>query len=510
MTKSALVVLSVLVSALHAQPHLVPLTILHWNDFHSYNVPYKVTVFDSLNRKDTTYLVGGSATLLGYINAFRRAEKNVAVFFGGDDFTGTPISPLTKGRSQIELMNIVNPTAVTLGNHEFDYGSASLKQLLSLANYPVLCANVWDEQNQRYLASPSQVVTVGNLKLGVIGLVPPELPLLVVRDNLVGLTMLSVDSILAIHLAAFKREQVDLIVVVSHMGFEHDTLVALKFPDVNVIVGGHDHLPLFTPVRKNRTVIVQAGSQGRWLGKLDLLVDVTGDSVYNYRGELIETRVDGTTPDPRAAKKVEEFEALVGAEMREVIGELKTPWLRSRTEFPAESNIGNWQADVIRDYAKTDVAFQNNGGIRTDLPAGPITVGDVWRMSPFGNQFVVFSVPGSMLRKMIEFQTRVHPRELTQVSGLRYTYDSSKPPGARLLTVEVDGQPLDESRLYSVATNNYVVGNFEAHFGVSGQGLTVQTLPQLDREVFVERIRSERIISSTLDGRITDVARKRP
>jgi hypothetical protein len=69
---------------------------------------------------------------------------------------------------------------------------------------------------------------------------------------------------------------------------------------------------------------------------------------------------------------------------------------------------------------------------------------------------------------------------------------------------------LDESRLYSVATNNYVVGNFEAHFGVSGQGLTVQTLPQLDREVFVERIRSERIISSTLDGRITDVARKRP
>lgn len=498
----------VLAWAQPSEKSLVPLTILHWNDFHSYNTPYKVTRYDSLAKKDTTYFVGGSATLLGYINKYRLSEKNVATFFAGDDFTGTPISPITKGRSQIELMNIINPTAVTLGNHEFDYGSAILQEHLNSATYPVLCANVWDENRNRYFVSPSTLVNVGGMKLGIIGLTPPELPILVVRENLPGLRMLDVDSVLTIQIAALKKERVDLIILVSHMGIQHDTTVAQKFRDINVIVGGHDHIPLFTPLRKNRAVIVQAGSYGRWLGKLDLVVDVAGDSIYSYAGRLIETRVEDIQPDPVAARKVEEFEALVGAEMREVIGELKTPWRRSRGDVNTDSNIGNWQADVMREYAQADVAFQNNGGIRADLPAGPITVGDIMRISPFGNHFVVFSVTGEMLRKMIEFQTRVNPREFVQVSGLRYTFDSSKPAGQRLISVEVNGKKLDDKRTYRVVTNNYVFSNLEAHFGVSANQFQAEKLPLLDREVFIQRIRKDKVIHSEIDGRITDIAKE--
>lgn len=494
-----------------AQPssnNLVPLTILHWNDFHSYNSPYKVTVYDSSARKDTTYSVGGTSTLLGYINKYRLSEKNVATFFAGDDFTGTPISPMTKGRSQIELMNIINPTAVTLGNHEFDYGSATLREQLNLARYPVLCANVWDENKNRYFVSPSAVINLGGVKVGVIGLTPPELPILVVRENLSGLRILDVDSVLAIQIAELKKNRVDLIILVSHMGIQHDTAVAQRFREINVIIGGHDHIPLFTPVRKNRAVIVQAGSYGRWIGKLDLVVDIAGDSVYHYAGTLIETRVSDVPPDPTAARKVAELEALVGAEMREVIGELKTPWQRSWGEVNSDSNIGNWQADVMREYAKADVAFQNNGGIRADLPAGPITVGDIMRISPFGNNFVAFSVPGATLSAMIEFQTRVNPREFVQVSGLRYTFDSSKPAGQRLISIEVNGEKLDERRTYRVVTNNYVFSNLEAHFGVSPGQFQAEDLPLLDREVFIERLRKEKQIHSEIDGRITDIARK--
>lgn len=508
MKKSLLVLIAFLTTSLCAQHHLVPLTILHWNDFHSYNTPYNVTVYDSLARKDTTYLVGGSATLLGYINYYRLTEQNVVTFFGGDDFTGTPISPLTKGRSQIELMNIINPTAVTLGNHEFDYGSNTLAEHLKIAAYPVLCANVWDERENRYFVSPSTVINVGGIRLGVIGLTPPELPILVVRDNLPGLRMLDIDSVLAVQIAAMKQENVDLILLVSHMGIGHDTTVAQKFRDINVIIGGHDHLPLFTPVRKNRAVIVQAGSYGRWLGKLDVLVDVAGDSVYSYTGKLVETRVDGVTPDPIAARKVEEFEALVGAEMKEVIGELKTPWRRSRGDGNMDSNIGNWQADVMREYAKADVAFQNNGGIRADLPAGPITVGDIMRISPFGNHFVTFTVQGATLRAMVEFQTRVNPREFVQVSGLRYRFDSSKPAGQRLVSIEVNGNRLEDDRTYRIVTNNYVFSNLEAHFGILANQVHPENLPLLDREVFIERIRKDKVIASYVDGRIRDIAKE--
>jgi 2',3'-cyclic-nucleotide 2'-phosphodiesterase (5'-nucleotidase family) len=498
-------------SLLAAQPssqNLVRLTLLHWNDFHSYNSPYKITVYDSLSKKDTSYYVGGTATLLGYLNKFRHAYSNVVTFFAGDDFTGTPISPMTKGRSQIELMNIINPTAVTLGNHEFDYGSTILQEHLNIAKYPVLCANVWDEQNNRFFVSPSAIVQVGGMRLGIIGFTPPELPILVVRENLPGLRMLTVDSVLAIQIAQLKKEAVDLIILVSHMGIQHDTTVAAKFRDINVIVGGHDHIPLFTPIRKNRAIIVQAGSNGRWLGKLELVVDVAGDSVYSYSGSLIETRVSDITPDTIAAQKVEELEALVGAEMREVIGELKTPWRRSRGDVNSDSNIGNWQADVMRDYARADVAFQNNGGIRADLPAGPITVGDIMRINPFGNYFVVFSVNGATLRKMIEFQTRVNPREFVQVSGLRYIFDSSKPPGERLIDIEVHGKKIEDNRTYRVVTNNYVFSNLEAHFGVSPAQFQPENLPLLDREVFIERIRQDKQIHSEVDGRISDIARR--
>lgn len=509
--KQLLLPLLFVVTACHPQQssdRLVPLTILHWNDFHSYNVPYKVTVHDSLLKRDTTYFVGGTATLLGYINKFRQSEKHVAVFNAGDDYTGTPISALTHGRSQVELMNIIKPTAASLGNHEFDYGPESLKENLALAQQPVLCANVWDGKNKRFFATPSTVVNVGGIKLGLIGFVPPELPILVVWDMMQGLQMLNVDSVLTLKIAEFKRERVDLIVIISHMGIAHDTLVARKFGDVNVIVGGHDHSPFFAPIKKNRTVIVQAGSHGRWLGKLDLVVDVAGDSVYSYNGRLIETKVSDIIPDPVAAKKAEELESLVRGSMSEAIGELKTPWKRSRGESRAESNVGNWQADVMRSFARTDIAFQNNGGIRTDLPAGPITVGDVWRINPFGNQFVTFSVKGSMLKTMIEFQTRGSTREFVQVSGLRYVFDSSKPPGQRLISVEVNGKPLEDNRVYTAVTNNYVSSNFEAHFEVSSHGLEFRALPQLDREVFIERIRKDKLISSTLDGRITDIAKK--
>lgn len=498
----------VLAWAQPSEKSLVPLTILHWNDFHSYNTPYKVTRYDSLTKKDTTYFVGGSATLLGYINKYRLSEKNVVTFFAGDDFTGTPISPITKGRSQIELMNIINPTAVTLGNHEFDYGSATLQEHLKIATYPVLCANVWDQNRSRYFVSPSTLVNVGGMKLGIIGLTPPELPILVVRENLPGLRMLNVDSVLAIQIAALKKERVDLIILVSHMGIQHDTAAAQKFRDINVIVGGHDHIPLFTPLRKGRAVIVQAGSYGRWLGKLDIVVDVAGDSVYSYAGRLIEMRIEEVKPDPVAARKVEEFEVLVGAEMNEVIGKLNTPWRRSRGDVNTDSNIGNWQADVMREYAQAEVAFQNNGGIRADLPAGPITVGDMMRMNPFGNHFVVFSIKGETLRKMIEFQTRVNPREFVQVSGLRYTFDSSKPAGQRLLRVEVNGKTLEDERTYQVVTNNYVFSNLEAHFGLSANQFQAEKLPLLDREVFIERIRRDKVISSEIDGRITDIAKE--
>lgn len=488
-----------------AQPRLVPVTILHWNDFHAQNEPYNVTVKSPVSGHNTTIQVGGAATLFGYVNKYRKESPNPVVLHAGDDFQGTPISSQTYGRSQIELLNLIRPDAFTLGNHEFDYGSEKLRSYFPLAQFPILSANVYDSVRKTPFASPSHIVKRDGITIGVIGLTHTDLPTVVIRDSLVGLTMLDVDTVLTRQIRSLKEQQVDLIVSLNHIGFIQDSLLALQYPDLDVIVSGHDHYPIFSPRRINRTLIVQAGRWGRYLGKLDLQVDVAGDSVYTYAGQLIETRTSTIEPDPVAAKEVQRLVGDLNRVMEEVIGELKTPWVRNPERRRAESNIGNWQTDVMREYAKTDIAIQNSTGIRMPLAAGPVRVGDIWKINPFGNHFVVFEVDGKTLWKMLEFQSSVSTQEWCQVSGVRYTFDSRKPVGSKVQSVEVGGKPLEESRRYSIVTNNYVTSNLVIHFGIESAGLKFKNLPDMDRDVFIKAVREQKVISSFVDGRIQDL-----
>jgi 5'-nucleotidase/UDP-sugar diphosphatase len=486
------------------KPELAPLTILHWNDFHARNVPYKIVVRDTAKETDSVYYVAGSGNFLGYIKHYKDDRKDVAVMNAGDDFQGTPISSITFGRSQIELMNIINPDAMTLGNHEFDYGLENLENDLKLAQFPIVNANLFDKRSGRNFLPPYLVKSYGKVRVGIIGLIAPDLPILTMKDNIEGLEMLNHVQVIRKYVGELKKEKVNLIIVLSHIGVDVDEVLADSVPDISVIVGGHSHTPLFKPVKRNRTVICQAGSYGRWLGKLDLMVDLNGDSVYSYKGKLIETVVGKVRPDSLAEAKANELEKMVSKELSEVIGTLETDWVRKFTE---ECNIGSWSADVMRDFAKTDIAFMNSGTIRKDLYAGDITVRDIWEIFPFNNHFETFRVSGKTLREMIEWQA-AGKGELMQVSGIRYKYDSTKPFGQKVVSIEVGGLPLDDNRTYSVVTNNYVAGHIEDFFGISPKGLELTRLNKLDHDLFIEAVRKQKNIASKVEGRIVNAAKQ--
>ncbi len=502
-----LLLLTICLHSLLAQDaRLVPLTILHWNDFHSYNEPYRVTAKSSSTQRDTSYMVGGAANFLGYLNHYRTQAQHVLSLHAGDEFQGTPISSYTFGRSQIEVLNIIRPDAMVLGNHEFDYGSERLRSYFPLARFPLLSANVFDLKKNGTFAEPTLFLNKGDVSIGIIGVTHPDLEILVIRDSLVGLVMLDPDSVVAHHAVDLRKRGADIVIALTHQGWQWDSVMATKHPSIDVIVSGHDHTPFFKPRKVNRSVIVQAGHGGRYLGKLDLVVDTQGDSVLSFVGSLIETQWGGVPPDSVLAAKVEELEDGLRAAMNEVIGTLKTPWRRTVGRERRESNIGNWQTDVMRTYAHADVAFQNSGGIRTNLDAGPITVGDMWRMNPFGNSFVVVTVPGVVLKQMLEFQAGVKTQEWCQVSGVRYVFDSRKPMGERVMDVQVGGNPIDDAKSYRVVTNNYVLSNSVAHFGVDLRSFPRESLPKFDRDVFIDAIRQQKIIASEIDGRVKDLA----
>ncbi len=475
------------------------ITLLHWNDFHAQDLPLRLVGYDS-----TSPWVGGAAVFKAYLDSMRTVRPHTLSLHAGDDFQGDPISTLTKGSSQILLLNLLRPDAFEIGNHEFDYGRRNLQQRLAEATFPVLCANLVDPSTSRPFARPFVIREVGGVRVAVVGVISEDLVRLTLPYNVRGLRVESVEETVRRYLDRL-RGRFDLFVVLSHIGFRADSLLAVRVPDIDVIIGGHSHTALLKPRQINGVVIAQAGSRGRYLGVLDLWVDRQAGRVVRYEGQLLPTYVDRITPDRRVRAVVDSMEAAGRKELDRVVGRLAQPWVR---RFRGESNIGNWQADVIRNYTGADVAFQNSGGIRKDMPAGPIRVRDLWEMNPFSNYFVAFAVTGEELRQILEKQVS-SPKEFLQVSGVRYRYDPSLPEGRRLVDASINGRPIDPTKRYRIATNNYVLSHFETFFGISRGDRPVRIYPKLDRQVFIEAVQSQGVIHSRVEGRVSRVPASR-
>jgi 2',3'-cyclic-nucleotide 2'-phosphodiesterase (5'-nucleotidase family) len=487
----------------YSQDNLKSITILHWNDFHARNMPYKVSKKDTATGDTIFYYVGGTSSMLGYLNKFR--TSNSLVLNAGDDFQGTPISTITHGKSQIELLNLYNFDAFVLGNHEFDYGQFSLDSALQLAKFVYLSCNVVFLPKNDLMAKPYVIKDINGVKCGIIGVTLPELFEVSLPANVNQIKMLDADLVILGSIADLKDAGCDVIVLLTHCGVDYDKTLAEKFHrDVDIIVGGHSHTPLFRPLIKDGVVIVQAGAYARWLGKLDVEVDTEKDTVIGYYGKLHETVFDSTIYDQAAQRKVEEMLASIAPELSRVIGKLESDWVAS---YSKESNLGQFEADAFRIAANTDIAFINGGGLRKGLYRGDITIGDIWEINPFGNTLVVASVPGKTLLQMI--QSNVFKRindpstEMLNISGATYKY-KSKEPG--FIQIEINRSLLDTNQTYTIATNNFVAAQFKKFFPEVPDKIEWKETGLIDRDVIIAAIENEKTINSILERRVIDIS----
>ncbi len=466
--------------------------IIHWNDFHAQNTTR------TLRKDGKPYRVGGSAVLKGYIDSLRNlAPEQSLVLFAGDDFQGTPVSNFTKGRSQVILMNELKPDAVVPGNHEFDYGKENFIALLSETKYDVICANLVVAKTGEPLFPPYKIVQRNGLKIAIIGLITTDMPIVSIPENIAGLEAKDYSIVLSKYLPEIKaKEKPDAIIVLSHIGllnkldYVDDLTLSRIYPEILAFIGGHSHTPLFEPIRKGGGVIVQAGSRGQYVGELDLVIDPVGDSLVSFSGKLIETYADSITPDLRVQAMVDSMEAPMKKMMDEQIGTLKADW---KSKFGESTNLGTWQTDVMREEMKVDIAIQNSGGIRKSLNAGPIRIRDMWEISPFGNAFVIFGITGKELRQMLEWQIDGRG-EFCDMSGVVCKYNGNLPYGKRIKEITVNGKPLDEEKVYVVATNNYAAAQLPALFGLQRQ-VNVKGTPFVDHDFFVEAVKKRKVIS---------------
>jgi len=469
--------------------------LIHWNDFHAANLPYQ----PSYRNPDSIY-VGGYANLAGYIDSLQALYPNALTLNAGDDFQGSPISSMTKGKSQLLILNQINPTAFTIGNHEFDYGVDILKDYLQMANFDIISANIYDTEQQELLTDPYIITRSGRVRVAIIGLILEELKSSVLPGNTRNMKILDPLAQTQKYVAEIGS-RADLIVLLTHQGFFQDSLLATQLADVDIIIGGHSHSWLAQPRKVNNILICQAGARGERLGLLKTVVDTLQNELVSYDYEFLRTQLGKVPRSPTVARVVDSLEATIQKEMDRVIGHLATPWVRSSR---GESNIGNWIADALRARFNTDIALQNSGGIRKSLNAGPIKVRDLWEISPFDNTVLIMKVNGTQLQDLLEWRIK-HPRDLLQVSGLTMVYNSRT---RQLVKARVNKQPIQPERTYTIATNNYITGHMDRFFGFSPAAVALDTTGALVRSVLIEAVKKQGKISSQIEDRLIDLADK--
>lgn len=460
------------------------LNILHINDFHSR--------IESINKFDSTCSAeeegknecfGGAARLLTAINQTRDAlkaqGKNVLMLNAGDNFQGSLFYTTYKGTVEAEVLNAMKFDAMTVGNHEFDDSEDGLAGFLDKVQFPVVTANVVATAASKIgdRVKPSIVLEVGGQKIGIVGAVANDTAELATPGP--NITIAEDVAKISEQVQKLKQDGVDKIIALTHVGYPRDLEFIAKIPDVDVVVGGHTHTLLSNTDQKAegpyptlvdnpggyKVPVVQAGQYSKYLGDLKVVFDDSG-VVKESKGDPI--LIDSSfKPDEATLKRIDELKAPIEALKSKVVGSSEGPIEGDRKVCRVkECSMGNLVADAtlarVKDQGVT-IAFANSGGLRSSIDAGDVSMGEVLTVLPFQNTVATFQLKGEDIRAALEngvSQIDDGAGRFMQVSGLKYSFDRSKPAGGRVVSVDVkEGDafvPLDPAKTYIVAANNYV------------------------------------------------------
>jgi 5'-nucleotidase / UDP-sugar diphosphatase len=471
-------------------------TILHTNDEHSALIPHSPAIdHDPANPDDPT--LGGFArlaTLIEEIKAHKAQEGEPVILFSAGDFLGgTAFGWLAPDgqAAELSIMQEIGYHAVTIGNHEYDYGPEVLADYLLAAGYPdshqqtvVLASNTRPPQghplSERDLLRDSAVIELENgITLGIFGLIGEDAES--VASDTGDIEFLDRHQTAQDMIEVLQGSNVDVIVAITHSGLDEDIDLAQNVSGIDVIVGGHSHTVLTEPVIVGDTIIVQAGSLGLYLGQLELAYhgetgEITILNELNNNPYLIP--VDGSiAPHPGISLMVDAYTGKLNDLVQQMSGGRSTDILEvvARSHFPLvnqpplqETPIGNFITDGMRLITqqvtgkRVDIALQANGSIRDSIIPGTMphamdaisfydivnTIGlgygpDGAAGYPIASVYLTGEETRRMLEVAVLLAELMGDTYFLQFSGLRYDYN---PDNTILFSVPVINQPLPSSR----------------------------------------------------------------
>ncbi|HEV8381936.1 MAG TPA: 5'-nucleotidase C-terminal domain-containing protein [Gemmatimonadales bacterium] len=442
--------------------------------------------------------VGGVAALKPWLDSLARVCYCASVRLdAGDEMQGTALSNATFGRGTVDALNTIGIDAAAIGNHEFDWSLDTLRARMREAKYPFLSANITNTAGTARpdWAKPWTLVTKNGVKIAVIGLTTTETPTSTAARNIQGLAFGDGAEAIKRYLPE-ARAGADFVIVVAHAGAVCDSGASpachgeildvarqLDSGSVDLIVAGHTHARVNTVV--HGIPIVEAQSSARSIGIVDF---VRTSGRREVRVQLVTPFVDQVKPDVAMADALNRQQQAVRNITERVVARLRFPLKREGDEY----GLGRLIADAQRGAGHADVAIMNNGGIRSDLPEGSITWGQVYQVQPFQNRLLRLTVKGSVLQEALEqcVAGRDHLPDC-HIAGVEVWYDARKEPGKRIERTRFpNGTAIDKDRTYTLVVSDFMAtggSGFRMLVGAPREDLDVLDIDALTRYLGVLR-----------------------
>ncbi|HEY8185849.1 MAG TPA: 5'-nucleotidase C-terminal domain-containing protein [Pyrinomonadaceae bacterium] len=450
---------------------------------------------------------GGLARVLTLKKEIEKESPNTLFLLSGDTISPSVESITYKGAQMIDAWNTAGLDYSTFGNHEFDFGPDVLRQRMKESRFKWIAANVIDKKTGKPFGdAPAYVVReFDGVKLAIFGLTLEETS--VTSRPGPDVEFLNPCETARRMVSEIHARGVKTVVALTHLSLSEDKEVA-RCADVDVIIGGHEHTLLESA--SGGAPIFKMTADARELGQIDLNISKTSGAVESIDWKVIPV-TDKIKDDPQFAALNRKYGTLL-KELAVVVGRTAVDLDgRSKINRTQETNIGDFIADSFRTATGSDVGLMNGGSIRADeiIRAGTLTRRDVLSLLPFKNKVVKVEVPGAILRQALEHGVArsaedAEPGRFPQVSGVKFAFDATRPPGSRIVSLEVNGKPLDEKRNYTVAASDYVaIDGGDGYAMFNGARLLIpRERAQFDSDVLQAALIAKKVIAPKVDGRI--------
>jgi 2',3'-cyclic-nucleotide 2'-phosphodiesterase (5'-nucleotidase family) len=445
---------------------------------------------------------GGHGRIAALLKRIRADNPGrVLAFDCGDTIHGTYHAVQTEGQAVVPILNAMGFDAMT-AHWEFAYGPQRFKEIANQLDYPMLAVNCYDEQTDELVFDPYLITEAAGLRIGVLGVAATIVDKVMPKSFSEGVYFTLGNEELPGYIDLLRNEErVDLIVLVSHLGFPQEMKLADEVDGIDVLLSGHTHNRIYRPALVNDTIVIQSGCHGSFLGQLQL--DVEDGQIVDFHHDLIEV-AKTIEPDAEVQALVDNTLVSDARDLEAVVGETATPLNRYRV---MEATMDNLLLQSMRELTGAQLAFSNGWRYGAPIPKGPVTLNDLWNIIPVNPPVTVCTMTGDELRTMMEENLeRTFARNpydqmggyVKRSLGFNLYFKIENPYGTRINELFVDGErvkPDDEFDVCFVTTQGV-----PAKYGSNREALDVHAIEALKRY-----LQAHRPVTAELRGTITPI-----